>query len=132
MLRALAHTCYIVRDLDAAEAFYRDRLGLSHAFDFVNEAGERYGVYLHVAGRAFVELFRGDPQPASGGSYQHMCLEVDDLETMVGDLRGHGVEVTDPFLGSDQSWQSWVTDPDGNRIELHCYTAESQQNAWLR
>jgi lactoylglutathione lyase len=132
LLNALAHTCYIVRDLDAAEVFYRDRLGLTHAFDFVDDSGARYGVYLHVAGRAFVELFRGDPQPVSGGSYQHLCLEVDDLEAMVTDLRASGVEVTDPFLGSDQSWQSWVSDPDGNRIELHCYTEESLQNAWLR
>ena len=42
-------------------------------------------------------------------------------------LRGRGVEVSDPKLGSDQSWQAWITDPDGNRIELHDYTAESWQ-----
>lgn len=131
MVRALAHLCYVVRDLERSIAFYVDRLGLRHAFDFVNDAGERYGVYLHAGGRAFVEMFVGDPQPVSGGSFQHLCLEVDDLDAEVARLRAEGVEASDPFFGSDSSWQSWITDPDGNRIELHCYTPESLQVPWL-
>jgi hypothetical protein len=35
-------------------------------------------------------------------------------------------------LGSDQSWQAWLADPDGNRIELHAYTPESKQLRALR
>jgi hypothetical protein len=30
-------------------------------------------------------------------------------------------------MGSDHSWQAWLADPDGNRIELHAYTPESNQ-----
>ncbi len=131
-MKALAHLCFVVRDLDAAVAFYCERLGLTHAFDFVNAEGERFGVYLHVGGRGFLELFRGEPRPIEGGSYQHLCLEVDEIDALVADLRAHGVEVTDPYLADDASYQSWLADPDGNRIELHCYTAESRQAPWLR
>lgn len=128
MIQALAHICFVVRDLEAAEVFYRDGLGLRPAFDFINEAGERFGVYLHVGGRSFVELFQGQPAPVEGQvSYQHFCLEVDDVEATVGELRARGMEVTDPQLGSDRSWQAWLQDPDGNRIELHQYTLESKQ-----
>lgn len=42
-----------------------------------------------------------------------------------------GVEVGDITFGSDQSWQAWLKDPDGNNIELHGYTPESKQTPWL-
>ncbi len=132
MITALAHACHRVRDLDATIEFYVGKLGLKHAFDFVNDAGERFGVYLHVGGRSFLEFFTGDVSaPPEGGSYMHLCLEVDDLQATVAALREKGVEVTDPTLGSDQSWQSWLSDPDGNRIELHGYTPESRQAPFL-
>lgn len=132
MVKRLAHVCFTVRDLDASEAFYRDKLGLRPAFDFLDAQGERFGVYLHIGGRNFIELFRGDlGEPAGGQSYRHFCLEVDDVEATVAELRSRGVEVTDPKLGSDGSWQAWLSDPDGNRIELHGYTPESKQAPWL-
>jgi predicted enzyme related to lactoylglutathione lyase len=52
---------------------------------------------------------------------------VDDIKQTVADIRGRGIEVGDIKLGSDQSYQAWITDPDGNRIELHQFTAESLQ-----
>jgi catechol 2,3-dioxygenase-like lactoylglutathione lyase family enzyme len=128
MITALAHSCFIVRDLDAALDFYVDKLGLEPAFDFINEEGKRFGVYLKVGGRSFIELFIGTPElTANRGSYQHLCLEVDDLQASVEALREKGIEASEPFFGSDNSWQSWIADPDGNRIELHCYTETSKQ-----
>jgi hypothetical protein len=41
------------------------------------------------------------------------------------------VQVTNVSLGSDKSWQAWLSDPDGNKIELHQYTAESKQGPFL-
>jgi len=130
---AMALVCFTVRDLDASIAFYRDKLGLSSAFDFVDDKRERFGVYLHLGGRSFIELFRGElAEPAKGQSFRHICIEVDDVAATVAELRARGVEVTDPKLGSDQSWQAWLADPDGNRIELHGYTPESWQAPHLK
>ncbi|MDI9585173.1 MAG: VOC family protein [Acidobacteriota bacterium] len=127
MLKALAHACYTVRDLDAAIDFYVGKLGMTQAFDFINDKGERYGVYLHVAGRSFIELFTGTHDASQGGSYRHICLEVEDVAQAVEILRERGVEISDAKLGMDNSWQAWITDPDGNRLELHSYTSESWQ-----
>lgn len=133
MIKALAHVCFVVSDLEASIAFYQEALGLTHAFDFLTEEGERFGVYLHIGGRSFLEMFRGEPaERAEKQSYAHLCLEVDDVAATVEELRGKGVEVTDAVLGGDHSWQAWLADPDGNRIELHGYTAESLQGPWLR
>ena len=133
MIKALAHVCFTVRNLDASIAFYVGQLGLRHAFDFINEKGERFGVYLHVGGPSFVELFQGKPEaPAPGQSFRHICIEVDDVAATVQALRAKGIEVTDAKMGSDNSWQAWLSDPDGNRIELHGYTAESKQAPHLK
>ena len=132
MITGIAHACYTVTDLQRSIAFYRDGLGMVPAFDFVDESGRRYGLYLHAGGRNFVELFEGQPgERAEGQSFRHVCLEVDDIQATVAELRDRGVEVSEPKLGRDQSWQAWITDPDGNRFELHQYTASSWQSPSL-
>jgi catechol 2,3-dioxygenase-like lactoylglutathione lyase family enzyme len=128
MITGLAHVALTVKDLASAIAFYRDKLGLREVFDFRRDDGERFGVYLHVGGRSFIELFAGEnAEPVEGKSFRHFCMEVDDINQTVAFLRDAGVEVSEPKLGNDHSWQAWVTDPDGNRIELHGYTPESKQ-----
>lgn len=132
MIRGVAHVCFVVRDLEESVEFYGDTLGMRPAFDFVNDQGERFGVYLHAGGRTFVELFQGEPHAATEGqSYQHFCLEVDDFEGTVEELRARGVEISGVKVGNDRSKQAWLADPDGNRIELHGYTPESKQAPWL-
>ncbi len=133
MIRGLAHICFSVSSLEESIAFYENKLGFSPVFDFINENGKRFGIYLHIGERNFIELFEGNPEkPVKPQSYQHFCLEVDDIESVVASLRSKGVEVTEIKMGSDNSWQAWLSDPDGNRIELHQYTPESKQNAGLK
>lgn len=128
MVKGVAHLCFVVRDLDESITFYSKKLGLKQAFDFINERGERFGIYLHAGQRTFIELFKGEPQALDEKqSYRHLCLEVDDLEATIKQLRLAEVKVTDAKMGSDHSWQAWLADPSGNRIELHQYTAESKQ-----
>lgn len=132
MIRGLAHVCFVVADLDRTLAFYSDKLGFKIAFEFRREDGTRYGVYLKAGGRNFLEFFKGDLAPrAEKQSYGHICLEVDDVGRTVTDLRARGVDVSDAKLGLDQSWQAWLADPDGNRIELHGYTPKSWQTPHL-
>ena len=128
MIRNIAHACFTVSSLERSLNFYRDGLGLTEAFDFVNDEGRRFGIYLHTGGRNFLELFEGTlGEPAEGQSYRHICLEVDDIEQTVAAIRANGIEVGPIKLGKDQSYQAWITDPDGNRIELHQYTPQSWQ-----
>ena len=132
MIKNLAHVCFVVSDLDASIAFY-EKLGLKQTFDFVRDTGERHGVYLHISGRNFLELFVGklDP-PAERQRYKHVCFEVDDMDATVASLRSQGITASDPKLGSDKSIQSWLKDPDGNQIELHQYTPQSKQAPWVK
>ena len=54
-------------------------------------------------------------------------IEVDDLDELVGRIRSRGIAVADKKLGVDDSWQAWVTGPNGVRIEFHEYTPRSKQ-----
>ena len=129
-MRGIAHLCFVVADLERSAEFYRDKLGLRQAFELNLQEGKVKGLYFHVGGRTFIELFEGESAPVPPeASYKHFCIEVADIEKTVAALRGRGVEVTDICTGQDRSFQAWITDPDGNRIELHQYTPESLQRA---
>lgn len=133
MITTVAHACYLVSDLEKSITFYRDGLGLTPAFDFIDKEGKRYGIYLKAGGRTFVELFAGKPEPrAEGQSFGHICLEVDDINTTVTDLKSRGVDVGEISLGMDNSYQAWFSDPDGNRFELMQYTPTSWQTPHVK
>ena len=127
MVTALAHVCFTVRDLDASFDFYANKLGFTHAFDFINGQGGRHGCYLQIGGRSFIELCQGNYEEPKGGSYRHFCLEVGDIKQAGLRLAKNGYAATRKTLGADRSWQMWTTDPSGVRIELHQYTKASSQ-----
>lgn len=128
----LAHVCFTVSDLDRSLAFYCEALGMRMVFAFTKEDGSRYGAYVKAGPRQFIELFVGGSEPTGDQhSYKHICLEVADIEKAVAHLKQAGVEVGDVSLGMDQSYQAWLADPDGNKIELHSYTEKSWQNDGL-
>ena len=132
MIRDLAHVCFVVRDLNASIEFYVKKLGLASAFDFLDDKGERFGVYVKVGPRSFIELFKGQLDvKAAKQSFQHICLEVDDFHQTVAQIRKAGVAVDNVKMGADNSWQGWLADPDGNVIELHGYTPMSKQTPFL-
>lgn len=106
------HVSVNVSDVPGALAFYVDVLGLTPRddrpdFDFD-------GAWLDV-GAQQIHLIAADP-PADRG--QHVALQVEDLDAVVDELRGRGVDVTAPArVGSGR--QAFLHDPSGNRIELN-------------
>ena len=132
MIKNIAHLCLAVENLQVMEDFYTKTLGLKKAFDFVNNEGHRFGCYVKVGNRTFIEMFEGkDPAAAGNASYRHICLEVDDVAKTVGEIRARGGKISDAAMGSDKSWQAWINDPEGNAIELHGYTKDSWQGPHL-
>ena len=99
---------YHVRDLGAARAFYRDKLGFSETF--VDEDGawsklERNGMEIGLA--------QGEPQE---GGVAH--VDVDDVKAAADELRAAGVEVGVVFELHGEIRLLDVFDPDGNRLQL--------------
>ena len=126
-IRQVAHVCILARDLAETRDFYARVLGLPVKFEFLRD-GRTFGFYLDAGGRTNVEVFeRGEAGIAASARIDHLCLEVEDIDAAVAHVRGEGAEITDKKLGVDETWQAWVTDPNGVRIELFEYTERSAQ-----
>ncbi len=141
MIRKLAHLCLTTNDLDRLIAFYRDQLGLVVKFRFAAGDGSIFGAYVAMGDTTFVEFFDqagaskqwGDGTVSAplttGNRYGHFCLEVTGLTALRETLIGRGVDIGPISTGMDGSFQAWLADPDGNRIELMEYTHASAQLA---
>ena len=127
MIKQLAHINIVSHDLAAAEHFYCDILGMKKVFEFIKD-GELYGFYAGAGNRTYVEVFIKENEIGDVPSImRHLCLEVEDLEATIAEIREKGWEISDKSFGSDKSWQAWITDPSGVQIELMQYTEESSQ-----
>lgn len=105
------HVSVNVSDVPAAVSFYVDVLGLSVRGDRPDFPFG--GAWLDV-GAQQIHLIEARVPDDRG---QHVALAVDDLDAAVSELRGRGIDVTDPHpVGSGR--QAFLHDPSGNRIEL--------------
>lgn len=90
--------------------------------------------YLEVADGVYIELFDQvgaflihKAQPIYY-NYQHFAIIVDNIEETKADLISKGVAIdTDISFGPDFTYQMWIHDPDGNKIEIMQYTDKSFQ-----
>ena len=114
---------YIVHDVDAAIAFYCQRLGFREV--------------MHPA-PAFAMLARGDlrlvlsaSNPSAGGGqpmpdgtqqtpggWNRFAVEVDDIEAKAAELKKHGARFRNEVVTGVGGKQVIVEDPSGNPIEL--------------
>src|SRR5215475_3498310 len=107
----LHHVSINVSDVDAARDFYTRVLGLTERADRPDFSFG--GAWLDAGGQQ-VHLIEADVPPPLG---QHFALAVSDLDAVVAELRGQGLDVTGPMpVGPGR--QAFVDDPSGNRVEL--------------
>ena len=55
-----------------------------------------------------------------GSGLSHLVVQVESLDATLGQLAARGIDAEPPGSpdGSDDVRTTWITDPDGNRIEL--------------
>ena len=79
---------------------------------------------LKLPGDDFVSIeLVSDPGTAGvdpGAGLSHFVIKVESMAATVAELATHGIDADAPRSpdGSDDFRTAWVTDPDGNRIEL--------------
>jgi glyoxylase I family protein len=112
---------YLVRDVDAALAFYVDKLGFALI--------ERWGPPFAMVGRGDLTLWLSGPgssasraladgsEPAPGG-WNRLVLETRDLALLIGELRAAGARFRSEVVAGPGGKQILVEDPSGNPIEL--------------
>ena len=108
-VKRIDHIAVVVDDLDAALSFWQDALGiqLSHVEDV---PAEHSRVAFLPTGQSEVELVKPTQADTGLGRYlekrgpgmHHICLEVDDIEGMLAQLREKGIQLINetPVAGS--------------------------------
>ncbi len=107
------------RDREALSAWYRDRLGVPvqdwHGAMFTfgeddSPAAKGYTVW---------SLFPNDTPYFGAGAQAFMVnFRVDDLDALLASLRAAGCAVDEKSHADEYGKFGWVTDPEGNRVEL--------------
>ncbi len=120
---SIGHVAIRTKDLDASLDFYCNKLGLKEIMRLHRDNGDLWLIYLRLTDDQYIEVFpdavgdRAPPREAIG--LNHMCITVDDVESVVAQLDKAGVPLFQPLkMGGDGNRQAWIQDPDGNRIEL--------------
>ena len=127
MITRLAHVCIGAKDLAASEQFYCEVLGLKKVFDFEKD-DKPFGFYVDLGDSTYIEVFiEREDANYDRPIMKHLCLEVDDIDAFISDVRGKGWQVTDKKMGVDNTWQCWVRDPSDVAIEVQEYTDKSSQ-----
>ena len=114
---------YIVDDVDAAVAFYRDLLG----FEVQMQPGPGFAMLRRGDLRLLLNTPGGgggagqsmpDGRSPTPGGWSRFQLEVDDLDAVFNALRGGGAEFRSEIIEGRGGRQVLVDDPSGNPVEL--------------
>lgn len=114
---------YIVNDVDAAIAFYCQRLGFHEdmhpapAFAMLSRGDLRLVLSAPGAGPGGGQAMPDGTTPEPGG-WNRFQLETADLETFVEELRQHGTRFRNDIVTGVGGKQILAEDPSGNPIEL--------------
>jgi predicted enzyme related to lactoylglutathione lyase len=113
MERVLGIGGYFLRaaDAEALSAWYRDCLGLD---------ADEHGLWQQEAGPTVIATFEATTDYFGSRAQGTMLnFRVRDLDAMLAQLRGKEADVVEETQDMDGVGRfGWVTDPEGNRIEL--------------
>jgi methylmalonyl-CoA/ethylmalonyl-CoA epimerase len=108
-IKRIDHLAIVVPEIGEAKTFYRDALGLPLA-DVERVDGQEVMVAFFPVGESEIELVEplNDTSGVArylekrGPGIHHICLEVDDIEATLAELKARGVELIDetPTQGS--------------------------------
>ena len=115
MLRKVAFTMYPVRDMARARAFYEETLGLGPS----RSGATSPWVEFDLPGGGCLAITTVAPQEPSASAGGTIAFEVEDLPTLVADLKTKGVAFPADDIESPVCRMAVCLDPDGNSIILH-------------
>ena len=117
----MATVRYIVEDVDQAVTFYVERLGfaLDRQFGPAMAIVRHGGMTLWLAGpTASASRPMPDGRIPEPGGWNRFVIEVEDLASLVAQLRAAGVTFRNEIVTGPGGRQIVAEDPSGNPIEL--------------
>lgn len=133
-LGGVLEACLYVDDLDAAERFYVDVLGLAYVSRipgrhvFLRCGGQMVFLFDPAATAAVDPSGRFPVPPHGAVGAGHLCLHSDaaGVERWRGRLDGQGVEIESDFPWPNGARSIYFRDPAGNSLEI------AERRLWFR
>lgn len=131
-IQRIHHAAIVVQDMQAGLHFWRDALGLEldHVEDILEQASR---VAFLPVGDAEIELVLPTTDDSGiarylakrGPGIHHLCMEVDDLPAMLGQLRQHNVRLINeqPIAGAGGRLAAFVHPESTGGVLLELYQA---------
>lgn len=114
---------YIVKNVEAAVAFYTQHLGFEVTFQpgpgfAILALGDLRVAFNEVGGPGGASQRLPDGRSPEPGGWNRMIIEVDDIEQRVDQLRAAGVGLRGSVISGIGGKLALVEDPSSNLIEL--------------
>lgn len=130
VVKRIDHVAVLVDDLEKTLAFWQDGLGIqmSHLEDVT---AEKSMVAFLPVGTSEIELVKPTTDDSGlsrylekrGPGMHHICLEVDDIEGMLENLKQHGVQLINetPVTGSGGKRYAFIHPKSANGVMVELY-----------
>ena len=150
--KSIMHVSFFTDNMDKIRDFYENKLGFKakmiirykmykgmnrgYFSEMAKTNPEDIAIlYIEVAPNQFIEFFpkREGQLPHrkewnENVDYSHYAILVDDIFAAKDELLKAGVELdTDIRKGPTETYQFWISDPDGNKLEIMQFTENSLQ-----
>jgi glyoxylase I family protein len=117
-VKGLDHVVLRVADMDRAIAFYEEVLGLH-----VERRLESIGLVQLRAGAAMIDLVPRTEDEDDGRNMDHFAVRIEEMDVpaLTAHLKRHGIdpgEVRRRYGAEGYGSSIYITDPDGNTVEL--------------
>jgi len=124
------HVAFKVANPERSVRWYADAFGAKKIYH-VEAQGERPELmFLEFTNGQCIELFPGGKNmlasPPDPIGYIHFCLVLDNLEQALEHLAKMNIKPERKFIGRAKQHIAFVSDPDGNSIELMEIPPESE------
>lgn len=129
-VKRLDHVALIVQDMDEALSFWRDSLGMDLS-ELVDIPAEKAVIGFLPVGEGDIELVRPVNEETGLAKYlvrhgpgmHHVCLEVDDIEGMLAQLKERGVRLIDerPKVSRDGTRYAFIHPKAAHGVLVELY-----------
>ena len=129
-VKRVDHIALVVQDMDEALSFWRDSLGMELS-ELVDIPAENAEIGFLPVGEGKIELVRPVGEETGlakhlarkGPGMHHVCLEVDDIEGMLGRLKKRGVRLIDerPKVSRDGTRYAFIHPKAAHGVLVELY-----------
>ena len=124
------HIAFRVADAERSVRWYAEALGAKKIYHAERQGERPELMFLEFANGQCIELFPGGKNlfasPADPIGYIHFCLVLDNLDQALEHLAKMNVKPERKFIGRAKQRIAFISDPDGNSIELMEIPPESE------